>query len=191
MFFAIGNLICGLAKAECVIILGRVLAAVGGGGLTTIATCHIGFGPASPAGHLAGYRDICYGVGSGLGGVFGGLINDTLGWRWLFLIQVPVLVVSHILVMAKVDIPIEETDTARIKRIDFLGAITLVITLVTLLLGLNTGGNQVPWMHPVSPHFAPSVWCSWVFSSTLKPGLPRSLSFPCVSSWTGRLKEPA
>lgn len=85
----------------------------------------------------------------GLGGVFGGWINDTLGWRWAFLIQIPFLVVSTFLVMWKVRIPVKKTDEARIKRVDFLGAITLVLTLVTLLLGLNTGGNQVPWSHPI------------------------------------------
>jgi hypothetical protein len=57
--------------------------------------------------------------------------------------------VSCILVAVKVKIPVKESDTARIKRVDFLGAITLVLTLVSLLLGLNTGGNQVPWTHPL------------------------------------------
>ena len=41
----------------------------------------------------------------------------------------------------------KETDGSKIKRIDFLGAITLVATLVLLLLGINSGGNTVPWTH--------------------------------------------
>ncbi|CAI7570305.1 unnamed protein product [Penicillium glandicola] len=148
--FALGNLICGLARAQWVIILGRVVAGVGGGGLTAISTFVTSdLVPLRKRGIWQGIGNICYGAGMGLGGVFGGWINDTLGWRWAFLLQVPFLLISCILVAIKVDIPVKESETARIKRVDFLGAITLVLTLVTLLLGLNTGGNQVPWTHPL------------------------------------------
>lgn len=150
VFFAAGNLICGLAKTQWAIILGRVVAGIGGGGLTAISTFVTSdLVPLRKRGIWQGIGNICFGAGMGLGGVFGGWINDTLGWRWAFLIQVPFVVVSGILVAWKVKIPVKETDEARIKRVDFLGAITLVITLVTLLLGLNTGGNQVPWTHPI------------------------------------------
>lgn len=150
VFFAIGNLICGLANTQWAIILGRVVAGVGGGGLTAISTFVTSdLVPLRKRGIWQGIGNICFGAGMGLGGVFGGWINDTLGWRWAFLIQVPLVVISTFLVMWKVRIPVKETDEARIKRVDFLGAITLVLTLVTLLLGLNTGGNQVPWTHPI------------------------------------------
>ncbi|CAI7581725.1 unnamed protein product [Penicillium bialowiezense] len=150
IFFAIGNLICGLARAQWVIILGRVVAGIGGGGLTAISTFVTSdLVPLRKRGIWQGIGNICYGAGMGLGGVFGGWINDTLGWRWAFLLQVPFLVISCVLVAVKVKIPVKDSDTARIKRVDFLGAITLVLTLVTLLLGLNTGGNQVPWSHPL------------------------------------------
>ncbi|KAJ5290896.1 hypothetical protein N7478_000147 [Penicillium angulare] len=150
VFFALGNLICGLAQSEVTIIIGRVVAGIGGGGLTAISTFVTSdLVPLRKRGVWQGVGNICYGAGSGLGGVFGGWINDTLGWRWAFLIQVPFLVVSCVMVAVKVKIPVKESDEARIKRVDFLGSITLVLTLVTLLLGLNTGGNQVPWTHPL------------------------------------------
>ncbi|KAJ5716171.1 hypothetical protein N7493_008082 [Penicillium malachiteum] len=150
VFFALGNLICGLAKTQGTIILGRVVAGIGGGGLTAISTFVTSdLVPLRKRGIWQGIGNICYGAGSGLGGVFGGWINDTLGWRWAFLLQIPFLLVSCALVAIKVNIPVKETDESRIKRVDFLGAITLVLTLVTLLLGLNTGGNQVPWTHPI------------------------------------------
>ena len=150
MFFALGNLICGLAKTEGTIILGRVVAGIGGGGLTAISTFVTSdLVPLRKRGVWQGVGNICYGAGSGLGGVFGGWINDTLGWRWAFLLQIPFLMVSCILVIFKVNIPVKVSDKARIQRVDFLGAVTLILTLVTLLMGLNTGGNQVPWTHPI------------------------------------------
>jgi MFS family permease len=81
--------------------------------------------------------------------VFGGWINDKWGWRWAFLTQVPFILITVVLVILKVNVPVKDTDKSRFKRIDFLGAGSLVITLVLLLLGLNSGGNQVPWTHPL------------------------------------------
>ncbi|KAL2827843.1 major facilitator superfamily domain-containing protein [Aspergillus cavernicola] len=148
--FAAGNLICGLAQSEWTIVLGRVVAGIGGGGLTAIATFVTSdLIPLRRRGIWQGIGNICFGVGGGLGGVFGGWINDTLGWRWAFLIQVPIVVVSSILVAFTVKIPVKETPKNKLRRVDFLGAITLIVALVLLLLGVNTGGNQLPWTHPL------------------------------------------
>ncbi|KAG5300099.1 multidrug resistance protein fnx1 [Histoplasma capsulatum G186AR] len=150
ILFAIGNLICGLAKNEWVIIFGRTVAGMGGGGITAIATfINSDLIPLRSRGMWQGIGNLCYGLGSALGGVFGGWMNDNWGWRWAFLIQVPCMMVSTLLVLWKVDIPVKVTDKSRLKRIDFLGAATLVATLVLLLVGLNCGGNQVPWNHPL------------------------------------------
>ena len=88
IFFAAGNLICGLATSEGVMIFGRIVAGMGGGGLTAIST-FVGSDlvPLRRRGVWQGFGNICFGVGAGLGGVFGGWINDTWGWRKAFLIQ--------------------------------------------------------------------------------------------------------
>ena len=150
VFFAAGNLICGLAQDEWVMILGRVVAGIGGGGLTAIST-FIGSDlvPLRKRGLWQGFGNICYGVGAGLGGVFGGWVNDTWGWRNAFLVQVPLTVISGIMVFFTIKIPVKQTEESAWKRIDFLGAISLITTLVLLLLGLNSGGNIVPWTHPL------------------------------------------
>ncbi|KAL8950184.1 MAG: hypothetical protein Q9222_003762 [Ikaeria aurantiellina] len=150
VFFAAGNLICGLAKDEGTMILGRVVAGVGGGGLTAIST-FVGSDlvPLRKRGLWQGFGNVVYGVGAGLGGVFGGWINDVWGWRVAFLIQVPFTVLSGILVFFTVRIPVKASDRSTLKRIDFLGAVTLIVTLVLLLLGINSGGNVVPWNHPL------------------------------------------
>ena len=150
MFFAAGNLICALATEEWVIILGRVVAGMGGGGLNAIST-FVGSDlvPLRRRGVWQGFGNICFGMGAGLGGVFGGWIGDTYGWRWAFYAQVPFTVVSGILVFFTVKIPVKKTGESPWKRIDFLGAVTLILTLILLLLGLNSGGNVVPWTHPL------------------------------------------
>ncbi|PGH34216.1 hypothetical protein GX50_02990 [[Emmonsia] crescens] len=150
ILFGVGNLICGLARDEWVMIFGRTVAGMGGGGITAISTFITSdLVPLRKRGVWQGIGNLCYGLGSALGGVFGGWMNDNWGWRWAFLIQVPCVVVSTVLVVWKVNIPVKVTDKSRLKRIDFLGAGTLVITLILLLVALNCGGNQVPWNHPL------------------------------------------
>ena len=150
IFFAGGTLICGLAGEGWVMILGRVVAGTGGGCLNTISTFVASdLVPLRKRGVWQGFGNIVYGSGMGLGGVFGGFINDTIGWRYAFYIQVPFIIIGGIMGFIMIDVPIKETDKDKIKRVDFLGAFTLVASLVLLLLGLNSGGNIVPWNHPL------------------------------------------
>ncbi|KAK5045205.1 hypothetical protein LTR84_009538 [Exophiala bonariae] len=157
VFFALGTLICGLAPNAQTIIAGRVVAGIGGGGLTCIATFVTSdLVPLRKRGVWQGYGNLVYGLGMGSGGVVGGALENWLSWRWAFLLQVPFVIVSTVLVVFLLDhqvlstAPTSATTTrSALRRIDFLGATLLVTSLVLLLLGLNTGGNQLPWFHPL------------------------------------------
>ena len=149
VFFGAGCLISGLAQSESAVIAGRVIAGMGGGGLNAISVfVSTDLVPLRRRGVWQGYGNIIFGLGMGLGGTVGGWLNDWVGWRWAFLIQVPFVCVSGLLVFFLVKIPVKEHNKSAVKRIDFLGAALLVTSLVFLLLGLNSGGNQFPWTHP-------------------------------------------
>ena len=107
--------------------------------------------PLRKRGVVQGVGNICYGAGAMLGGVFGGLMNDhtSVGWRLAFLVQVPPVLVSAVLVAFLVRIPPKVSDKSYLHRIDFTGAFLLMLFLVLLLLGLNAGGNLVPWVSPL------------------------------------------
>lgn len=196
IFFAAGNLICGLATREWVMILGRVVAGMGGGGLTAIST-FVGSDlvPLRRRGVWQGFGNISYGIGAGLGGVFGGWINDTWGWRKAFLVQVPLTIISGITVFFTVKIPVKPSEKAAIKRVDFLGATTLITTLVLLLLGLNSGGNVVPWNHPLIYTTLPLSFISLLLfiyvenSIASEPMIPvklllnRTVLSACLTNW--------
>ena len=152
LFFAAGNLICGLAQDESVMILGRVVAGIGGGGMMSISTFIASdLIPLRQRGVVQGLGNICYGSGAMLGGIFGGLLNDhtKMGWRLAFLIQVPPVLVSAVLVAFLVRIPPKQSDKSYLARIDFFGVLCTLTFLVLLLLGLNSGGNIVPWINPL------------------------------------------
>lgn len=131
-------------------IAGRVVAGMGGGGLMAISTFVASdLVPLRKRGFIQGLGNVCYGTGAGLGGIFGGWVNDVWGWRVAFLSQVPLIVISGVLVFFFVNVPAKQSSKPKLSRVDFLGAGTLVVTLVLLLLGLNSGGNVVPWTHPL------------------------------------------
>ena len=131
-------------------ITGRVISGIGGGGLTAIATfVSSDLLPLRTRGVWQGYGNVVFGLGMSLGGVVGGWLNDTLGWRWAFLIQVPFIMISGLLVAYLVNIPIREGKESAWKRVDYRGAALLTLSLVLLLFGMNTGGNQFPWSHPL------------------------------------------
>ncbi|OLN84920.1 Multidrug resistance protein fnx1 [Colletotrichum chlorophyti] len=152
VFFAAGNLICGLAQTQSVIIFGRVVAGIGGGGLMSISTFLASdLIPLRKRGVYQGIGNIAYGSGAMLGGIFGGLINDhtAWGWRLAFLVQVPPVLLSAVLVAVLVKVPPKASDKSYLARIDFFGVFLTISFLVLLLLGLNAGGNLVPWVHPL------------------------------------------
>ncbi|KAL8839981.1 MAG: hypothetical protein Q9170_001523 [Blastenia crenularia] len=152
VLFCAGNLICGLARSESVIVLGRVVAGLGGGGLNAIPLFITNdLVPLRRRGVWQGFNNICFGVGSGLGGIYGGWLNDTIGWRAAFLILVPLTLLSCVLVAALVRMPTTEVKDVEEKwrRVDVMGSLVLVSAIILLLVGLNSGGNTVPWSHPL------------------------------------------
>ncbi|KAL6714418.1 hypothetical protein ACLMJK_007841 [Lecanora helva] len=195
-FFAAGNLICGLATTEWVMIFGRIIAGMGGGGLTAIST-FVGSDlvPLRRRGVWQGLGNISFGVGAALGGVFGGWVNDTWGWRKAFLVQVPLTVISGIVICFTVKVPVKISDKAKLKRVDFLGAISLMSTLIFLLVGLNSGGNTVPWSHPLILTTFPLSVVSLLFFIYIEshrasePVIPvrlllnRTVLSACLSNW--------
>ena len=131
-------------------ILGRVVSGFGGGGLQTITVFIMSdLVPLRKRGLWQGFGNLVFGLGMGCGGVFGGLMNDKLNWRWGFLVQVPFFFLNAILAYFIINIPVKTSSKGRWRRVDFPGSILLVTALILLLIGVNTGGNQLPWTHPL------------------------------------------
>ncbi|CAE6521165.1 unnamed protein product [Rhizoctonia solani] len=151
--FGIGTLLCGMANSMEFLIFARAIAGMGGGGVMTVSSISItDIIPIKQRGLYQGLANILFGLGSGIGGPVGGWINDTLGWRAAFLIQMPILVLSAIVITLKVNIKLPETkQTVRQKlaRIDYGGSFTLVVFVGSLLLGLSLKTSEdLEWSSP-------------------------------------------
>ncbi|KAL1946941.1 hypothetical protein VTO73DRAFT_15045 [Trametes versicolor] len=154
--FGSGTLFCGLAPSMDALIVARAVAGMGGGGVMTVSSVAVtDLIPLRQRGLYQGMTNILFGLGAGLGGPLGGWMNDILGWRSAFLLQMPILVFSFCLVALKVSIRLpDEIENqpvrAKLRRIDVLGSFTLVGTVGALLLGLSLKSTEeLPWAHPL------------------------------------------
>ncbi|KAJ7169257.1 MFS general substrate transporter [Mycena crocata] len=150
VFAALGTIGCGLAGNMNMLILARFIAGIGGGGLNTTSTIIVSdMYTLRDRGLVQGLASCFNGLGMGLGGPFGGFITDLLGWRAAFLIQIPVFALAFFLTSyniryvtpGKIKSPKEV-----LKRIDYFGSLTLLISIGALLVFLSTRYNEgLPW----------------------------------------------
>lgn len=95
-----------------------------------------------------------FGFGAVAGASFGGTVADHVGWRWCFLLQVPISILALAVGALAIKNPeggfdIDNTFKAIWARVDFSGALLLVTTVSVQLVGLSLGGNELPWSSPI------------------------------------------
>ncbi|KAJ7290334.1 member of the major facilitator superfamily [Mycena rebaudengoi] len=145
--FALGCLACGLAKTLPQLILARGLAGMGGGGMSTVVSIIMSdIVPLRSRGTWQGILNIIYAAGSATGAPLGGFLSDSIGWRWGFLVQVPAIILAFVFVSFSLHLPQQDTSDlrAKLKRVDFSGALCLILCVFSLLYGLDRGGN-IAW----------------------------------------------
>ncbi|KAI5121636.1 hypothetical protein M0805_001164 [Coniferiporia weirii] len=146
--FGIGCLLCGLARTMNELIAARALAGLGGGGMATVVTILVSdIVPLRSRGTWQGILNLIFATGSAVGAPLGGILADGIGWRWAFLVQVPFTSLAFLIVLFALHLPAKDRTTdllSKLRRIDILGACTLVTSVLALLLGLDRGGN-VAW----------------------------------------------
>lgn len=146
--FTIGTLMCGLSTSLDMLIASQAIAGMGGGGIMTVSNIALtDLVPIRQRGLYQGLANVVFGAGAGLGGPLGGWINQVIGWRWAFLFQIPPLILAALIVTLRVDIPFSEEmrkqpTSEKIRRVDWLGSLTLVTGVGGLLLGLSLKASE-------------------------------------------------
>ena len=140
--FIVGSAACGTANNMYELAAYRAFQGLGAGGLFSLALAIIGdIVSARERARYQGYFLAVFGTSSVLGPVVGGFLagQDRLlgitGWRWIFYVNVPVGLVALVVVARVLNLP----HTRRDHRIDWLGALALVVGLVPLLVVAEQG----------------------------------------------------
>src|SRR5947208_7482822 len=140
--FVLTSAACGLSQDMTQLIVIRGLQGLAGGVLTsTVFTFISQIFPPAERGRIQGVFSGIFGLASIVGPLLGGYLTDNLSWRWVFYVNLPVGIIA--LTVLWFSFP-NIRPAVRQRKIDFLGATTLVAGVVPLLLALSWGGNEYP-----------------------------------------------
>ena len=135
LLLALGAACCGLSNSLWLLVAFRVLAGIGGAmvlanGRAVVSTLYAHEG----RGRALGMTSMAFHLGYITGPSLGGFLIDSVGWRWIFFISLPVALAAAF--MAWKVLP-ETVSDRREYSIDPLGMVTLLLTVVSLILGLQ------------------------------------------------------
>ena len=136
--FTLGSLLCGIAPNIYVLIVCRVIQALGGGGFLPSAAGIVAREFPNDRNRMIGLFSSIFPLGGIIGPNLGGFIVEQWGWREVFLINVPIGIVVLVVLFrqAAVSEPTQE------RRVDVPGALLFAAAITSLLAGLSLLGND-------------------------------------------------
>jgi EmrB/QacA subfamily drug resistance transporter len=144
--YMLGSLVCALAPNMFVLILGRVLHGLGGGGLTSTGMVVLGdIAAPKDRGKYYGYFSATYTTAGACGPALGGFLAEYFHWSVIFWINIPMGIVALTLALTLLKrLPRHEQP----HKLDFLGAFLIMSASVSFMLALSMGGVRYPWSSP-------------------------------------------
>jgi EmrB/QacA subfamily drug resistance transporter len=143
VIFSAGSLVAGFAPSMEVLIGARVIQGLGVGGLTALVQVVIAT-MVSPRerGRYSGYIGAVFALATVSGPLIGGVLVDTIGWRWCFFAGLPVAALAFVVLQRTLRLPVVKRDVS----IDYLGAFLLVGGVSILLVWMSLGGQNFEWI---------------------------------------------
>jgi EmrB/QacA subfamily drug resistance transporter len=188
VIFLVGSALSGLSQSMDQLIVFRALQGLGAGGLMVGALATIG-DMVSPRerGQYMGYMMAAMMIAMIAGPLVGGYITESLSWRWIFYINMPVGGAALAYVLATLHLPRHKIQ----HTIDYLGAAMLAIGATAIVLVTTWGGSQYAWgsapiMSLIAVGIVSVAAFIWVESRAVEPILPlhvfRNRNFSLASS---------
>jgi EmrB/QacA subfamily drug resistance transporter len=144
--FALASVLCAIAGSLTELVAARALQGIGGAGLMAMAQAAIA-DVVSPRerGRYQGYMASTWGIASIAGPIIGGWVTETLTWRWIFWINLPIALIAMLLCDRALRLLQPRVKQA---KIDWAGAGLLTAAVSCWLLVLSWGCVEMPWTSP-------------------------------------------
>lgn len=141
--FVLGSALAGFSQNPEMLITFRVVQGLGAGGLTALSQI-IMADIISPRdrGRYMGLFGAIMAVGTIGGPLIGGLLTDSIGWRWNFFVGVPVAILAIVLLQLTLRLPKRPKGKV---TIDYLGAVLIAGGVSLLLIWVSMAGTQFDW----------------------------------------------
>jgi EmrB/QacA subfamily drug resistance transporter len=129
--FGVASALCAVAPSAGALIGFRALQGLGAAFIFPVSVSVLTNAfPATRAGYAIGFAYGIAGLGNAAGPLVGGLLTETIGWRWIFWLLVPVTVIAFVIGALTIT---ESSDGTAPRRIDLIG-----LALITVGIGLFT-----------------------------------------------------
>ncbi|PLB51671.1 putative MFS multidrug transporter [Aspergillus steynii IBT 23096] len=151
VLFEVGSLMCGVARNNTTLIVGRAITGLGGAGISSGAFTIIALSaPPKQRPAYIGILGASYGIAAAVGPLLGGAFTSHVSWRWCFYINLPIGGVAGgiILLLYRAPPPLPflgEPLREKLLQLDFPGTMLLVGAMVCYVLALEWGGISRPW----------------------------------------------
>ena len=154
--FMLGSGLSGGASSMEMLIAGRTVQGLGGGGINLLVeTVVTDIVPLRERGKYMSLVMIGATIGATLGPFLGGIITDQSTWRWVFYLNLPIGGVAFValFVFLRVSHTQGTTWKQRFRRIDFSGNLIFIASIVAVLIAVTWGGTEYEWetFHVVVP----------------------------------------
>lgn len=140
--YIVGNGLAGFSQNMEMLVAARAISGMGGGGLQALSQITIGdiFTP-QERGRWMGLIMTAFGLAAVIGPTVGGWITDSIGWRWVFWVNIPI----SLLPLAALLYALPSRRRGGLVRIDYLGIAALIVGLVPILLAITWLGESYSW----------------------------------------------
>ena len=140
--FLVGSLLCGIAWTMPALIVFRLVQGLGAGAVQPIGMTILGdIYSLKERATVQGYVASVWAVASLIGPTLGGIFSETIGWRWIFFVNLPLGLVAAWVLWRWSEVRADRTE----HRIDVAGAALLALGGTLLLLALLEGGVEWGW----------------------------------------------
>lgn len=143
LLFLIGSWLCGLADSMEQLIAFRFIQGAGAGAIMPIASTIVGdiYSPEERA-KIQGYLSSVWGISAIAGPAIGGVLVATIGWQYVFWVNLPLGVLSLLGILIYLKEPVRNERA----KVDYRGALFLTIALSSVLYLLIEGGVSFDWL---------------------------------------------
>ncbi|KAJ4287259.1 hypothetical protein N0V90_012657 [Kalmusia sp. IMI 367209] len=146
-FFLAGAIIAAVANNFTVILVGRSIQGVGGGGIICLTEIVVtDMVPLRERGKWFSMFSAMWSIGTVAGPLLGGGFSQNVSWRWVFWINLPFIGVGTVLITLFLHLNYKTSSfLAKLRRVDWIGMFLFLSSTTGFLIPITWGGVQYPW----------------------------------------------